>query len=897
MFKRKASAEEQTAAQQEEQVELAIVNTQGGYNSTSEEHQANRARMVLQATDFAVYQRLKKGSIPSRRNEFTYIVAVYEKSVAEKILQRELTTDSEKEARVTKIGSANGNRIHEVEGTLAPVQGTAWSQEEEEEQAYWKPQDYTVIILENKIDAIKKLEVCKGWDWDPLSSSELDVEVEIYDPRNISTLQKQGAMDVLGMVTTQSVASYMLPAAKNIIMPQGFPELAPTPEAENQPGDWTLIYRDCSVITKCTVAMHAGVEKRQDVPFGARVVLRLQYNGDQEPLASDWPLMPLWVQCPEQIALMPNATGPGTWLTAKAVDGPSEGTFQYPKNGPHYIEVETPDDMFWVNARWKMPGITRGRPALLDWRIEDQQEGEYYALAGLEMATKHNGGREVKHLDRRKGRASRSGSHKSKKKKGGAKSSDAEKPLGWTGKEPAGSVPQTYHKLTRKVQETWKGAIDGRTTMLSQEKNDPCWVVATKALEAGATTDALLIQLSTEGELVARGKEETGLMPTDIIDHRCNPTCGKEPCASAERQIKFKKYAQMRREMIDPGATQRASSQDSQRTQSQQPQTPFGRGAAMAGAKRGGEDEDAKTPEATTGAQAPRKKPSPFRRTSEDEGAVEGQGPSRATVVRPQVAYANPSQFAFAQMGQPLMAGATMLPPQMMQSGFVRYPHMLNAQQAMGGPQMAGASQMTGGLSPILEGNQGGMEWEADTTSAFGDGPNVAEEAAPASMTTDQIADWKANVPAMNRITPAFRRVNSASAKTPWADLSANDESQTTKEMLAMKGAFDQGLGGLQWNKPMWIQDVGRDLQEHGVINDMRRMQQLIEACVEMGTVRSHNNTKSQISFTKELPSRLQLPDSVAPPAHHFLTGGGKGKGSKGKSKGKGFTSKGKGGM
>lgn len=156
MFKRKASTEEQAAAKQEEQVELAIVNLQGGFMSTSEEHQANRARMVLQATDFAVYHRLKKGSIPSRRNVFTYVVAVYEKSVAEKILNREITpTDTPADARVTRIGSARRTACgwHEVEGTLEVVQTSAWSQEEEEQNASYT-QEYTVIILENKIESI-----------------------------------------------------------------------------------------------------------------------------------------------------------------------------------------------------------------------------------------------------------------------------------------------------------------------------------------------------------------------------------------------------------------------------------------------------------------------------------------------------------------------------------------------------------------------------------------------------------------------------------------------------------------------------------------------------------------------------------------------------------------------
>eukprot|EP00966_Prymnesium_polylepis_P077846 1804295-Prymnesium_polylepis.1 len=125
-----------------------------------------------------------------------------------------------------------------------------------------------------------------------------------------------------------------------------------------------------------------------------------------------------------------------------------------------------------------------------------------------------NGGRIVQHLDRRTGRASRSGSHQSKKKQLGARSFGAERPLGFSGKETAGSVPDSYHSSTRTVQESWKGAIDSRASKIAQEKGEPtgqetvsvqkqppCWVVATKALEAAATMDSLMIQLSKEGEI------------------------------------------------------------------------------------------------------------------------------------------------------------------------------------------------------------------------------------------------------------------------------------------------------------------------------------------------------------------------------------------------------------
>eukprot|EP00966_Prymnesium_polylepis_P008060 185538-Prymnesium_polylepis.1 len=116
MFKRKASAAEQAEAKAEEQVDIAFMHLQGGFTSTSEEHQANpnRSRMVLQATDFAAYDRLKKGSIPSRRKEFSYLVAVYQRSVAEKILNRKVDEEeSEAEAKVTKVTMVGGVRTHQ----------------------------------------------------------------------------------------------------------------------------------------------------------------------------------------------------------------------------------------------------------------------------------------------------------------------------------------------------------------------------------------------------------------------------------------------------------------------------------------------------------------------------------------------------------------------------------------------------------------------------------------------------------------------------------------------------------------------------------------------------------------------------------------------------------------
>jgi|EP00966_Prymnesium_polylepis_P334033 hypothetical protein len=95
MFKRKATASEKQAVAAQEEVEIAMVNIRGGFNSMSEEHQMNRARMVLQATGFETYDRLMMGSIPSRRKDFVYIIAVYKKDAAERIMQRVSTPGEE----------------------------------------------------------------------------------------------------------------------------------------------------------------------------------------------------------------------------------------------------------------------------------------------------------------------------------------------------------------------------------------------------------------------------------------------------------------------------------------------------------------------------------------------------------------------------------------------------------------------------------------------------------------------------------------------------------------------------------------------------------------------------------------------------------------------------------
>ena len=345
---------------------------------------------------------------------------------------------------------------------------------------------------------------------------------------------------------TWSTASHMLPSACSIEVPASYKmeaQVVPSPDTQNSAGMWKLMLKGAGLITKCmTMQDNEGQDVQKDVPMGAKVMMRLIWTGTEDPSTNEWPVLPLWVQCPEQIAYN---RGDESWTPARPVDKNTEGAFQYPlREGVFYIEQEEPEDMHWVNVRRKTPGLTRGKPVTLDGRTQDLQEGEYYAMAGLEEATKYNFGREASQLDRRMGRASRPGSHKSKKQRGGTSSSSAEKPLGYTWKEK--DTEQMPHTLTRKLQEAWKGALEGKEAkMMGQQpgttaggaKAPPCWRVASKALHTGVDMSELLIQLSAEGELVKRGAEASGIMPHTVIDAKCGlAACKKEPCISALKQ-------------------------------------------------------------------------------------------------------------------------------------------------------------------------------------------------------------------------------------------------------------------------------------------------------------------------------------------------------------------------
>ena len=881
MFKRKATVAEKQAVADQEEVEIAMINIQGGFTTMSEEHQLNRARMVLQATDFATYDRLMLGSIPSRRKDFQYIIGVYKKDVAEKILMREKTEedaegDTPKVMRVTEILNIAGKRAHAVEATFDTLEARRGADRDEMSTVSATDEhEYTLVILEHSVEHIKQLRFrhvdLTHWDWTPLSNGEIEIEAEIYDPRQITTMQYEESMNVLGMSALWSTASNMLPSAHSIQVPDSYQQakIDPSPEAGNTAGRWNVTFKGAGLITKCmTMQDNGGNNVQKDVPLGAKVMMKLSWTGAEDPTMSDWPILPLWVQCPEQIVY---DRGEESWMPAQPVEPGTIGAFQYPpKVGRFYLEQEEPDKMHWVNVRWKTPGLTKGKPVMLDARSYDLQEGEYYAMAGAEVATKYNYGREVAHLDRRRGRASRPGSHKTKRQKDGVSSSSVEKPLGYSGKEK--ETEQPPHTQTRRLQEAWKGAIEGKEARaMSQQsgataggaKAPPCWKVASKALHTGVDMSELLIQLSAEGELVKRGAEASGILPHTVIDAKCgSAACKKEPCMSALKQSRLPDFEARKIRQDDPELTQMAGVN----------QRPGGAAAAqtpisdsMAGGKRG----------SCTGTEGSASKRtgegSPFRTGAQnDDSDLFAYDDDSDRTTWPAAANNNPFPFVpqqptmQAQMAaspmQAQMAPSSMqtqmhVPPIQAPQAQMAAPPAMQAQQAqMGAPQMMPAPQAMypnalppSGYVQVLQGQPvAGMPGQtAQYASAFG----VPQEI---PMKEEELEDWKTNIPALNRVTPEFRMVAAAQSRRPWLDLSDTQDAQ----LIAMKDAYDNGKAGLGWNHPMWVRDVGYALQKAQVIGDMKQLDPLIAWCAQKGVVKSHDPTKCRLSFTKELPLR-----------------------------------------
>jgi len=761
------------------------------------------------------------GSIPSRRKDFEYIVAVYKKDIAEQILNRDTSnSETETDMKVVEILNVGGKRAHAVEGFVD-----------------------ILVILNNSVDIVKLLKYrhldLTKWDWTPLSMGEIEVEAEIYNPRQITTMQYEESMNVLGLSVVWSTASNMLPSALSIELPESFQSegaevtLDPAPEPGNEAGKWKVKYKGAGLITKCMAMTDKnGAQVKKDVPLGAKVTLRLNWTGTAEPTPSDWPVLPLWVQCPEQIAYN---QGDESWTPSQPTEKETVGAFQYPqRQGAFYVEQTDPTTMSWVNVRWKTPGNVKGRPTMLDARKDD--------------------------LDRRTGRASRPGSHKSRKKKDGAFSSSAEKPLGYSGKEPANQQPP--HNMTRKLQEAWKGAIEGKEARAASKqpgasaggvkaREPPCWKVASKALHTGVDMSELLIQLSAEGELVKRGAEASGIMPHRVIEASCgSAACKKEPCISALKQRNYTDYENRKTRQDDPELTQMAEvNQSGGATETQTPG-----GGSMAGGKRndcGGAQGSAQK---KTGDGS-----SPFRRSSQNpdfdgmycDDTDRTTWPNAANSDNP-FSYAPQQPTMQAQMaGIPMQA--QMAPPamqaQMHAPPFQAPRAQMAAATMMQAPQAMYPNVMPqGGFVQILPGQPiAGMPGQAaQYTSAFETPQEIA-------MTDQEVAEWKHHIPALNRVTPAYKVVSAAQSRSPWSNLSESSEAQ----LIALKEAYNAGTAGLSWERPMWVRDVGFALLKTEVIGDMHQLEPLITWCVQADVVKSHDKTKCRISLTKELPLRM----------------------------------------
>ena len=885
MFKRKATAAEKAEADTEEVTILAFVMMAGGYHTTTDEHQGNRARMVLAATDNADYQRLAMVSLPTKRREFNYMTATYSKDKAKKIMEREVNMEEEGEESqvpiiysiVAKEETVLGKRVVTMTGTfLAEVQN-AW--EKEKNKIKEEVHEYTIMIFEHDPEVVKNLDHLKHWDWEPLTLKQVDLEIEALEPRCINNFQKLGVREILAMTTTWSIASNMLPAAAAIKLPASIEEVALTPDpAEgNIAGMWEVSLRGYSVISKTIVDSE---KNKKDLPFGVNVSIRLTYTGDQDPTPAEMPLLPLWSICPEWIAM----DAKGGWTAATEAKEGDEGAFPYPKTQKSFfVAQEDPNEMNWIMLRYRTPGLNTGRPALLDTMYDDCQQGEYYALGGLAVATAWNQGREAAHLARHMGRAARPRSHQNKKAK--QQGLGEETPLGF----PAKSTT-TPHHLTRKLQEEWKPAIEAKYTKEQQAKAPPCWMVANRALQTGETKNSMMIQLALDGELVQRNEEQFGLLPIIVIDNRCKGAeCKKEPCVTAEKQARLPSFHQKKSEkMNDPGLTQPAASQNASAggdaSAFAEPMQPD---HSMAGGKRS-------EMSSTGGNQKKAASGSPFSRPpgSSQQAQAAPTSPIRqvsfnvgAAPYRPNPTY--PASFGVPAMPPQGMAGATMMPqgcgpPQgfMPPQGYMPQQAYMPMYQTM---REGGAYMIPGQSSQPSSSQQSGSQQSSDQNAD--EGEYAATQQLNQPMSVSEQVDFKKHVSELYRVTPDYKVVLTVSGTTPWADLTFTGAPSPIRKM---KDLFDSG--DLRWNEPYWIRDLGHLLIKHEAINHMNQLSEILEACLHMGVVKSLDATKCKLSFTKTLIMKL----SPGLRGRGRSLGGGRGRlynastSSKGKGKGKG---------
>eukprot|EP00966_Prymnesium_polylepis_P288013 6652124-Prymnesium_polylepis.1 len=121
------------------------------------------------------------GSIPSRRKDFEYIVAVYKKDIAEQILNRDTSnSETETDMKVVEILNVGGKRAHAVEGFVDIPVEKAWGDREDMSENGDSPgrHEYSLVILNNSVDIVKLLKYrhldLTKWDWTPLSMGEIE---------------------------------------------------------------------------------------------------------------------------------------------------------------------------------------------------------------------------------------------------------------------------------------------------------------------------------------------------------------------------------------------------------------------------------------------------------------------------------------------------------------------------------------------------------------------------------------------------------------------------------------------------------------------------------------------------------------------------------------------------
>jgi hypothetical protein len=570
-----------------------------------------------------------------------------------------------------------------VEGVFDTVERKVWG-DADSDMGVQDRHEYTLMILDHSVESIKKLKYkhldLNHWDWTPPSNGEIEIEAKIYDPRQITTMQHEESMNVLGLTAVWSTASGMLPSARCIELPAAFKDaddnpktLDPVPVKGERSGQLDTEVQGSR--THHQVHVYAG----QPGAGGAERCAHGSKSHDEAGLG--WHRRAVCEQQADPTAmgavpgadcLQPgrrelDASQTGGKEHGRCVPIPSQGgSFLLGAGGSnrHVLGERALEDARSDEGKASNAECEEGRPA--GGRI--LRDGRFGVSSEIQLRQRGHAPRQTQ------GESVEAGELQVKEAERWSVIFERRK-AAWVQRERASRTATAAQSLTRKLQgrgkARWRAGWGFFQKTLGQQsetpagaKAPPCWRVASKALHSGTEMGELLIQLSTGGRRASemRRREASGIMPHKVIEASCgSAACKKEPCISAMRQSKFPDYEIRKERQDDPDLTQMAEA--AQRSASAM-QTPSASGA---GGKRssGGGSEGA--PHKKTGEGG-----SPFRVHQQsggdfDEGYDNDSDravwrPTRPTPYFPPVNQANAFPYGQVPMMQAQMAAPPMMP-------------------------------------------------------------------------------------------------------------------------------------------------------------------------------------------------------------------------------------------